>query len=66
METWLEKSEDFNSLKDKFELSGKALASLSKGDVQQASGDIAKGSALYNAIQQLKKGNLRMNECESN
>ncbi len=50
VETWFEKSEDFNSLKDKFKISGKDLASLSEQDIQQEC-----GSALYDEIQSLRE-----------
>ena len=46
----------FNGFKDKFaSLDGKDLATLTKEDFQKELGNI-QGSALFNAVQELKKG----------
>ncbi len=56
VEAWFEKSE-FTSLKDKFNLTGKLLASLTQEQVERYSGYPSLGGALYNAIESLKQGN---------
>jgi hypothetical protein len=53
---WFEENEqeEFRSLAIKFPVGGKGLATLSKEDFQAAVGPVL-GSALYNAVQDLKK-----------
>ena len=56
VQTWLStnKREEFRSLAPSFPLSGESLAGFSKGDLERAIG-ILLGSAMYNAIQELRK-----------
>jgi hypothetical protein len=54
VQQWLASSDDFKEYATQFSLSGKALAGLTEAQFQKELGNI-KGSALYNAVLELKK-----------